>query len=551
MPWHSGVTPPGVMGATMAAARGTERDRPPDRTAVVRPHDRAATTPQARILDLQRSVGNAAVAQLLVQRRKAALPNPKPALRKKPAKEHLNSYIAFCDGLDYLTENWKAPKGVVVDADLDGYLSERHRTILRELHGAHRQRSLDGQAALGSWQMVQPKLLREVDDTRRFPQFTDQARQIPRDQISYLNDKIFLPSAYRSARQEKKSEGHLKAPDRAAMTDKLKKAEDAFWEVNKLYADTAKLGAEAGVFGKGLGKTVPDLYEILQTPGDLDAKLTAARKKLGIQTASELVQKVLSGSKTLIETAGKIGEAYCLKMANVIGTAANASKIAKYKALAGKFQALGKSVERIGSAAAILSIAINYGKLVEAIWTRNLDDALAAAGDLALDVGALALGAEAAGPLAAGVIVVKGVLESVRLAAGFIRWCRDETVRVAAQNFVDKAVDIANNSAFDLVADAEIVLDPSKEAVHDIAGRQLIAGGKRVAHDLSVLNRMVMSGSKRDIGGHAAVKLALGKKALDALFLPQEDSLVAAQQVKDVFEGVDAMARYVKGAYTN
>jgi hypothetical protein len=160
-------------------------------------------------------------------------------------------------------------------------------------------------------------------------------------------------------------------------------------------------------------------------------------------------------------------------------------------------------------------------------------------------------GAAGAAVIAGSVIVVKAQLEAVHLAAEFIRYCKDETVRQAADRFVKLATNLAKWYAWDLVADVEILLDPDKAGVHAVTSQQMEIHARKVAKGMRDLNDDVTATVPTVIGGHPKVKLALGSEALQALALPMDDGMSLVQQLESIFSGVDKMAHFVKDNYKN
>lgn len=503
------------------------------------------------LLRLQRQAGNQAVNGLLLQR-KASLPPPKTPRKKSKIQENSNHYLALCIGIDSLSENWRRPKAIDFSPLTASDLHPRHRELLVRLNAALLIRGTDPQKALEQWQPLERALRAEIAQSAKFPAFTADVRGIPLEQIATLGEKTFVAGAYYAAKSEKKAEGHLEAPDKAALAAKLEKAEGTYVDAKKMYEEAAKLGAEFVTSNSGL-KKIPggDVVELVLAAGSIEEKLAAARKGLGVGTVADLAAKVSGVSANLMKQTSSIGVAYCAKMGARAVAKGATEQAANLKSLGTKFGALAGWAEKVSKGASILSVLNDYKNLVTAIANRDFDAAMSAAADLAVDGAPLVFGGALAAPLAASVVVVKAQLEAIHLAAAFIRWCKDETVRLAALDFVEDCTKLAKSSAYDLVADAEIILDPTKSAVHHIAEQQLIREGKRVATGLAAIASHVQSTEKTSIGGYARVRDALGKDALNALWMPHEEPLIAADQVAAVFKGANQMATFVKHNYKN
>ncbi|MCA1648114.1 MAG: hypothetical protein LC797_22535 [Chloroflexi bacterium] len=108
------------------------------------------------------------------------------------------------------------------------------------------------------------------------------------------------------------------------------------------------------------------------------------------------------------------------------------------------------------------------------------------------------LGAAGSAPLPGAItITVKAELEAIHLAAEFIRWCKDETVREAAERFINACSVVAKNVAFDFVADVELLLDADSADIRDMAGKQLTAHAARMTQSLAYLGSRMDESQKK------------------------------------------------------
>jgi hypothetical protein len=534
----------------------------PERTSSLR-------APERELLDLQGRAGNGAVTAMLVQRKKAP---PKP--KAKPATVY--NQAAFVNALAWLGLNWELVKnqnsqGVLylsfdLDAEDRKNLRPQDNALLMEIAHAVRARKVNEWEAFDTWQHLGPRVRAEANQAIAALSKRQKIDASPvRDALAALENKAFPAGpAYAALKTKTKLEHKPQAPD-ASLLAHLPAATSAFFETKKLYEDTAKLassvlGASAELkeeLGQhaGLPKGAGLLIEIISSTASLDDKLAEARKKLDVFSAADLLNKVVGLSGATMTLTSEIGVKYAAKSLAIAEGKQIAKDIGRYTKVLGKFQTLGTMAKTVGNVATVISIASNYAKFVKAIWERKWEDALSSGAELGLDVAGAAL-AESAGAaggamLAGTVVIVKAQLEAVHLAAEFIRWCKDETVRQAAAEFVKLATNLAKYYAWDLVADVEILLDPDKAGVHAVASQQMEIHAKKVAKGMRELNDHATATVPTAIGGHPPVAAALGTAARQALAMPMDDGMSLVQQLEYVFKGVDSMARFVKDNYKN
>ncbi len=502
-----------------------------------------------RVLDLQRSAGNAAVTRLIVQRKETVKAAQKVA---HDAPATVNNYGALIVGFEDQIEHWKKPGPIATGAFTPDMLNRRHRGMLQATHDALVQMHTAPQDALAAWEPLASQLHGEVAKAAKAG-LDKEAIDLTYEHLEYASDKLFYPAAYWAAKNEKKAEGHLESPDMVAMEGKAKQAEKAVIDAKKVFEDSAKMAAGL-VDAKQLPVEVGGIIDLVEMNGTMAEKLALAHKRGWAVTMADLTAKLTAVSGSLLNQASTIGLKYCEHMGTKLlreGGEAAAKKAADLAKTAERFKELGKKAAKIGEAAAMIAIAVDVYNIVDALAQGDYGAARDAAVDALTDAAPLAFGADIAGPLAVGIVVVKAQIEVIHLAAEFIRWCKDETVRQAAMSFVDDCTKLAKGAAFDLVADAEIALDPSKASVHAIAQRQIVGEAQRVAAGLRTLGSHVSATEKNAIGAYPDVVRSLGKEAIDAMAMPFDEPLLAVEQVGAVFKGANRMARHVRYTYTN
>ena len=260
-----------------------------------------------------------------------------------------------------------------------------------------------------------------------------------------------------------------------------------------------------------------EIIELTMLPGTMADKLKEARKRGIATTTAELISKVYGSTGSLIKTVGEVGEAV-VEAKKAIVLARGASKatteaVEKLEKLAGKckqFKEIGKTIGKIASAAAVIADGF---RLLTALNDRDFSAAGDALVDMAIDAAPLVAGESAGVALAGIVFLVKTEIAAISMAAEFIRYCKDEQVRQAAESFINECGAVAK-SARQLVADCDVVIQASNPGVQDMALRKANREAADVSRAIRALSSHVTSKGKNVIGGYPKVVAALGKPAL-------------------------------------
>lgn len=503
------------------------------------------------LLDLQRRAGNAAVVHLL--QRKTAPTKVTPHAGKSKKAENVNNYTALINGLEDTFGDWPKLGALpinVAPSNPANVLPRHHELLLNARTAAVMMRSTPD-TALELWEPTSAQIRAEVAKGTRLGLPKDYS-DIPYARLKAMNDHVFIPAAYYAAKREKIANTTLAAPDIEQVRPKMQRAEKVLVDSKQLYDETKKLVLEgAGNVAKWDTGKLPDIVDLVNLPGSLEDKVAYARKHGIAGTATELVGKVTGAAGTLIGLAAHMGKSYTAAVSKIALAKGNTALVSKMAQLGEKFEGMAKRAEKVARFAGAVVILADYIKLVTAIADRDWDAVTDAGVDLLTDAAPFVFGAELAGPLAVGVVAVKGVMEAIHLAADFSRWCRDETVRLACEEFVRQCIGLSDNRAKALVAECEILLDPSKASLHELAYKQAVVAAKNVSAGLRVLDSHVSATTKNTIGAYPGVVKSLGKDALTAMAMPMDDPLNAVDQVTAVFKGVNQMSVYVRANYKN
>jgi hypothetical protein len=495
-------------------------------------------------------------------RAKPARAKPKASASSKPKKAaaqyNVNNFGALVVAIEHEYENRSHPKAKVSVGAFDASdLIGEHRTLLLGLHAGVVLVKPDPAKALQLWERVAPALRSAVSGATASGVAPD-AVGATLGYLDQLDKELFVPAAYYAAEREASASSTLETPDTAQFAAKLRRAENELMSADELFGTTVSVASGIANLG-GFQKPgqVKDIIELVMLKGSIEDKLKEARKRGIATTTAELVSKVTGATGVLIKTVGGVGKAAAeaqrailLARATSKATTQAAEELSK---LAGKFEKLAKLGESLGKAASAAAIIAGGVRLVGALRDGKFSEAGAALLDMAVDAAPLVIG-EAGGVALTGIIfLVKTELAAIHMAAEFIRWCRDETVRQAALSFIEQCVRLTP-TARTFVAACDVMLQETNPGVQAIAERRATAKAKVVYDGMRALQSHVFATTRDAIGGHPALVKALGPEARSALELPfsaEDGALMVAQQIASVFKGANTMALFVKATYKN
>ncbi len=481
---------------------------------------------------------------------------------KAGAKESGDDFIDFLQGIDDLTTAAApATQGAgLAKVSFGGHISDQHLGQLEMLRSAlllvydsspdaHHQ-------ALAVWESIQGDLWAGLRQAPRFIQgdITQLNDMIGKD-LTYISEQLIRPAAYWEAHQQGLERGKLEAPDLVDMQAKLEAEENALEEAEGLSNDAGKLiseGIGAAILGKAnLGK---EIFEIVRMPGEMGEKLEKAKEMHVISqvaTAIDLVAEIAKLKTVIIETTFDVLKDRAEDLAKE-ALKEGSEELAKH--WEGLAEGYGKYVQSLKTIGTVFGVVVAAADLLKAFDDALHGDWEAAAGHAAEGgIGLLsALGPEGSAPLIGTIVILAKVeIAAIHMAAEFIRWCEDETVRDAARSFIDVCVKVARWPAQDLVADVEAYFDPSNSSIQDLIEKRFNTYQAPMVQGLAAIAAEVECTEPSCLGGHGDLRDALGEKAREAisgLAFPT-DPLSMAQQIADIFGGANAMAKYVHSAY--
>jgi hypothetical protein len=484
-----------------------------------------------------------------IQRAPATRARHKQAEPKDP-----ETYAELMQGINHLAvAASKANASGVGGVAFGDHLARQHRDLLINLRSAlvmaYTPAPGQHRAALGLWNTIQPDLTAAV---RRAPEFVDGDVSAIRQDLTWMSEQVIRPAAYQEARAEARANSGLKAPDLAFQKQRLEQAEEELEQAKAMAEEAGKL-TSAGVAAivlhdADMGK---EIFELVTLKGTIEEKLAHA-KELGIvgrtATAVELVSKVAGLTNTITKTTIEFLKTRAEHLAEEALEKGLQQLGKHWTELAEGYEKKIQSLKTFGKVLGMIGVFADALRAFKAAWNGDWEEALKNAANAGMGVLG-ALGAEGSAPLLGAItITVKAELEAIHLAAEFIRWCKDETVREAAEKFIDACSVVAKNVAFDFVADVELMLSADSADIRDMAAKQLTGHAARMKQSLEYLGAQMALSEKKWPG----LVPSLGAAAAHALSNPIDapnEPLTMAEQIRDVFAGANAMAEYVKKNY--
>ena len=436
------------------------------------------------------------------------------------------------------------------------HLLSHHLELLADLQQALATRAHDPAEALRAWEMIHPHLWEEVAAAKSAVD-NDSVTTVER-QLEEA-DQDFVGAAYHAA--ERAAEGHLEAPDLEEQKAHLERAEHELLEAEKLWESASKVMA-SGVDRALDLKETNEIIELVKLPGTIHHKLEKAREKgviTQVGTVVELVGKVKGGTATLLKLTAKTGQRYCAGLARLAASEGNEALLREIEESAEQWKWLGETAESLGTVASVISLIGDGISMVDSIREGDWGEAAVQAADMAVDAAPLVLGAEVAAPLAGAVILVKAEMQAIHDGAAFIRYCKDEQVREATENYVKGLIDHVHPWAARLAADVEVMLDPTQPGSVQRAAMEKVKEDSRYTwQGVEYVAGTYLEPLARLAGG---VYASMGADAYqvfgeEELSMPAEtkdgvNALVVLEKVTKIFHGANLMAKYVHEHYTN
>jgi len=477
-------------------------------------------------------------------------------------KESTDDYINFLQGIDDLVT--AAPKGH--GSGLGGVafgtpLSDQHLGLLEELRTAlmlvYEQKKGASHDALDLWESIKGNLWAEL---RRAPKIVHQGvreldEMIGKD-LNWIDKEFIRPAAYWEAHREGLAHSDLQAPDLVSQQTLLDKEEEELEQAKELSEEAGKLVSEgiaaAVLKDTNMGK---EIFELVTVKGTIQEKLEKAKEKGIVEqsaTAVELVSKIAGLKNTIIKTTFEVLKGRAERLAKEAIEKGTEEVAKHWEALAEDYGEYAEKLKTVGTVIGIIGAAADAIRAFKAAVNGDWEEAASKAASAGMGI-LSALGPEGSAPLLAALVIgVKVEIAAMHMAAEFIRWCKDETVRDAAKDFIDICVKVSKWPAQDLVADVEAWYNPSNAAIKDLIKKRLLGYVPDMRTGLAAIGAEVQCTEARCLGGHSDLVDALGndaKRVLMAPFAFPEDPLSMATQIHDVFAGANAMARYVRDRY--
>jgi hypothetical protein len=498
------------------------------------------------LLTLQRLAGNSAVQQLIINRAPTAA-------QKRSKAATPESYAELLQGINQIAKAASTSHGAAVgEVALGTHLNASHYDLLTKLRStvvmAYSPKPGEHMAALNLWTFIQPDLASAM---KHAPEFVEGDVGGIQQNLNWLDEQLIRPAAYREAHAQAVVHSSLKAPDLKFLQIQLEEAEVELEQVKGYVEDMAKMasmGLSTAVMKEvDVGK---EIFELVTIKGTIQEKLEKAKEKGIVETNAtgiELVTKIIGLRNTIIQTTMELLKRRAHKFAEK-ALEEGAKQIARHwKDVAEGYESKIASLKAFGKALGVVGVLADAIRAFKAALDGNWGDAVKNAASAGMGVLG-ALGAEGGGPMLLAItITMKAEMEAIHLAAEFTRWCKEETVRVAATDFVNACQVVARNVAYDFAADVDLMLGSGNAAVSQMAAQQMMARAGKMQSGLAYLRSRAGLSKDKWPGLYTAMS-AQAVQALTNPFNP-EDPLSLAQQMSAIFEGANAMAAYVKQHY--
>ncbi len=467
------------------------------------------------------------------------------------------------------------------------HLTSRHRRLLTDLQRAFLlARDEDpGSAtnALAMWRSVHPRLRLELRRMKSFLIDRNDGTTLHwdgdidklRGGLEDLDKKLFVGGVYAAGHREAVVETNLQAPDQAFQEQRLKEVGEEFEEVNKLAEKAQELTgkklldivlAEDPQFRDKLGTAV---IELVRNPREILKAYHEFREGDVLDktvTLAEVAEKTLALRNAFIKVGCTVLRDYADKALDLAREAGDAGAVARWGKLADWAEGKLKLVEKVEDVAKVIGIAVSAIKIINALihrkWGEALEEAAITGAGMLADVamkgsvaasgeGSASMAAGGAGMIAGTMVVVAGEVEALKGAAAMIEWCEETNVRDAATSFIDVCTTAASIEAKALVADVKLLAQTTDPAERALIEEKLASDTPYWQRHLLELSRQYANGREVFIGGQPALRDALGADARRILETPDQplDWRGMAEQIRIVFAGANAMAKYVVAHY--
>ncbi len=440
------------------------------------------------------------------------------------------------------------------------HLTQRHRDLLTALRAAlilaRTESPGSARAALHQWEAIQGDLRHVM---QRAPRYVNEDISPIQEDLKRVGEQLIRGGAFSEEYNQAAKTIDLADPGILFQVERFKEVAEGFEEVNKLAEKGAELTEQAiidKVLGeeqfKGMGHAI---LELVKNPGELRENFEEFKKKdlIGKSvTAAELVDKALALRNAIVKVSMETVKHFAEGMIEVAvhkGEAEAAKRWWEIEDWAGDKLEMLEKVEKV---TAVITIVVSAVKVIDDIrqgkWGAALEEAATTgAGLLATAAG----GAGGTALVGGAAVVVAAEAQGLHDAADFLRYCDKENVRDAALSFVDVCVEAAKLEARELVTDAKLLQDPSAGDTKSLIEENLKGWAPYWKRHLQDLSSQLDDTRVDRMGGQPALVNALGADALGVLRASDVplDWQGTAEQIRAVFAGANAMAKYVVDHY--
>jgi len=448
-----------------------------------------------------------------------------------------------------------------------GHLTTRHRQLLETLRGAlmlaRTESPGSASQALRKWQSIQGDLRHVLKNA---PELIGTDAGAIRDHLNTIGQKLIHGGVYAEAHTKAVEETKLQKPGIAFDEERLKEATDGFKELHKFVEKAEQMTAENAIDvllsggkvekytgGKLTTTLAHSIFELVKNPGEIREKLEEFKKAGVIEqsvTVLDMADKILALRQAAYEVTLEIVKGYAEGQAKRVVEV----ELIEHWENVGKW-AEGKlaMVKQVAKVAFVISLAISAIKIIDYIRQGKWAEVARETGEMILGLGsAAAVGAGGSATIGGIGIVVAAEIEGLSGAAAMISWCRTTSVREAALDFIGVCSTAAGVEAQDLVANVKLLADQSAPSEKAFIEQRLASDVPHWMRHLEILSDQLNETRTISLGGQPRLQQALGDDALRILRNPATwggswESM--AEQIRVIFAGANAMAKYVVDNY--
>lgn len=377
--------------------------------------------------------------------------------------------------------------------------------------------------------------------------------------LADIGEKLVKGSVYLEAHHAALAKVDLKNPAEALQAEKVKAiaqeliaAKDV---ADKATALTGAASIDAAMKAAGISSEVGGvIWELAKNPGEIIGKLEDLNKRgaLGkVVTIADLGDKMLALRNAIYTVSLSAVKEFATRQGKAALEAGLKEAVDRWAKVGQWADDKLAVVAKVGKVAGVISLAVSTVKMIDALANGNWGAAAQELVSTGLGWAATAAGGAAGAATIGGIgLILAAEAEAISGAAAMIRYCREQNVREAALDFIGKCQDAADIEAKALLANLKVLGDPSFTGDREFVMKQMNSDAEWWHRHLLELQDFMHTKRPNAMGGRPDLQAAMGPQALKVLgSMPAPTWEGAAEQIKTVFAGANAMAAWVVKNY--